>query len=365
MNTNNKVIIRSRDQTTTLPLTALDFSTFQTTWEKNSSYQVAFTAYDDSSLSFALLQVENSVLYDGQEYIIKQATDTYSGGVHSIQITATHIFYQLNNRRQNDVRKGDVSYSLQDALNFLMSVAPEYHYQVFGDINTHKTLTDFGNCTVTDGLSTISSNFGIYAIVPDNHTINLFSEANWVKKTGKAYYYRHDTSDVQLQYDSSNIVNRVQIVSTNDTPQFQPFYVTDDDSIKQWGIRDGERVENDQNNDTSGNVATAKRMLVTQPDLALTITTQAKNISKGEQWTLVIPESGITTKVQVVSITDTPFFLGSTQVSLNNTRQNFLDAFNARNREITELRGKMSSTSNGGGEANKANMWVIGKVSEV
>lgn len=353
-----KLIVRSKDQGKQLPITSLDFSSFTTTWEKNSSYQLAFTAYDDGGLAFNLLLIENSLIWDGQEYIIKQATDSYSSGVHSVQVTATHVYYQLNNRRQYDVNKGDVSFTLESALSFLFAPTNDYGYVLHGDFGSSHTLTDFGNCSITDGISTLSSSFGIYAVVPDNHVVHLYSKANWVKDTNKAYYYRHDTSEVSLQYDSTGIVNRVQVVSTNEVKQFDPFYVTDDDSIKEWGIHDGERVENDKDNNTGANIATANRMMVPQPSIALTVNTLAENIEKGELWTLVIPENGIQTKVQVVSITDTPFLPNTKQVSLNNTRQNFLDTFNARDQELTKMKDKMTSGY------QQPNMWVIGKADE-
>ncbi|KMK52934.1 Prophage endopeptidase tail [Fructobacillus sp. EFB-N1] len=352
-------MVRSRDQTTTVPVPSLDFSTLQTTWEKNSSYQIAFTAYDDESLAFSLLTVENSVFWAGQEYIIKQSTDGYSGGVHTVQITATHVFYQLNNRRQNTVQKGDVSYTIQSALQFLTGEITGYSFNVVGNLNSSHTITDFGNCSITDGLSTIASTFNVYAIVPDNYTVNLYSEANWTNDVGRQFFYRNNTSDVQLQYDSSGIVNRVQVVSTNETPQFDPFYVTDDDSIKQWGIRDGERVENDKNNNTGPNIASAKAKMVTVPNLTLTVKVQENDVHMGDIWTLVIPENGITTKLQVVSIVDTPFLKNNMQVTLNNTKQNFLDSFNANAKKLANI--QLNNNSNKGFSFN---IWTVGKVSE-
>ncbi|MDD9139307.1 phage tail protein, partial [Fructobacillus sp. CRL 2054] len=292
-------------------------------WEKNNSYQLDFTSFDDGSESFNLLTVENSIFWNGQEYIIKQANDGYAQGIHTVQVTATHVFYQLNARRQNNVNKGDATYNIWGALSFLTSDVSDYSFDVVGDLNSTQTITDFGNCTIMDGLSTISSTFGVYAIVPDNKHVVLYSEANFVKATRKAFFYQNNSSDISLQYDSSTIVNRVQVVSTSDTPQFSPFYVTDDDSIKQWGVCDGERVENDKDNNTSASAATAKRKLVPVPSLSLTVSTQTEDVQMGEQWTLVIPESDIKTAVQVVSIVDTPFIPHNTQVTLNNTRQNF------------------------------------------
>lgn len=61
----DKVVIQSRDGKSTQALSSLNFSTFRLTRTKNEAYQVDFQAYDDGSLGFALLQVENLVQYDG------------------------------------------------------------------------------------------------------------------------------------------------------------------------------------------------------------------------------------------------------------------------------------------------------------
>ncbi|MDD9139305.1 hypothetical protein H7198_06865, partial [Fructobacillus sp. CRL 2054] len=76
-----------------------------------------------------------------------------------------------------------------------------------------------------------------------------------------------------------------------------------------------------------------------------------------EQWTLVIPESDIKTAVQVVSIVDTPFIPHNTQVTLNNTRQNFLDSFNANQRKLATIQRKQAENKGG-----KLNIWTVGRV---
>lgn len=150
-----KVVIQSRDGKSTQALSSLDFGTFQITITKNEAYQLDFQAYDDGSLGFALLQVENLVQYDGQTYVIKQVTDDNTGGIHRITVVATHIFYQLNNLFQYSVKTGDNFLSLTDALWFLFSgIGDGYSYRIHGNFS-NKTLTDFGNTSVIEGLSTI------------------------------------------------------------------------------------------------------------------------------------------------------------------------------------------------------------------
>ena len=52
-----------------------------------------FTAYDDKSLAYSLLQIQNHLLFVGQEYVIKQCQRNYQNGVNNIQVTATHIAF--------------------------------------------------------------------------------------------------------------------------------------------------------------------------------------------------------------------------------------------------------------------------------
>lgn len=354
-----KVIIKSHDGQNQQMLAAIKWDTFQTVWSKNESYQLSFTAYDDVSLSFNLLSVENSVIYDGQEYVIKQIVDDYNGGEHSVQVTATHIMYNLNSVFQYSLKAGDVSLTLSEALSFLFKNVKNYSYKVHGTFNSSKKMTDFGNTSITEGLSSLKETFKIYAIIPDGHVIHLYSEKEYVIKTNKVFRYRHDTTEVQLQYDSVSMVNQVQAVSTAEKPLFSPFLVSNDDSIKQWGVRQGARVESDTISDANQMKTLASQSFVLQPTISLALTSaENQSVKMGEIWAVQILETGLLTKVEVVSITRTPFSdVTPIQIELNNSRANYLDAQKAQNKIIKNI--KASS----GGDSS-INMWVVGNVEE-
>lgn len=349
----NKVIIQSHDDKTTQVLSGLDFSTFQLTITKNEAYQLDFTANDDGSVGFNLLTVENIVIYDGQKYVIKQVTDDNTDGKHTITVTAMHIFYQLNNIFQFNVKTGDNSFTLTQALKFLFNgVSGGYSYRINGTFNSSKTLTDFGNTSVVEGLSTLKDAFNVYAIVPDNMTINLYDEKSYVKKTYKAFRYRHDTSSMQLQYDSSTMVNRVQAVSTAETPAFKPFIVQDNDSINKWGVHDGARVESDSINDTNAMKTLASQSFILEPTISITVvSTENDGVAIGEQWHVLLPDSALSTAVEVVSVVTMPLATTAVQVTLNNNRSNFLDAQRVKSEDLKQASGKSSMP-----------MWVIGEV---
>lgn len=354
----NKVIVQSRDKATTQVLTNFDFNTLQITRTKNEAYQIDLTAYDDHSIAFNLLTIENLIIFNGQTYVIKQATDDNTGGVHSVNITAMHIFYQLNQLYQYNVKTGDNSFTLAQALKYLFAgVSGGYAYRIHGTFNGSKTLTDFGNTPIVEGLSTLKSTFGIYAIVPDGLTIHLYDEKSYVTDTNKVFRYLYDTAQVQLQFDSSTMVNAVQAVSTMEKPAFKPFTVKDDDSIAKWGLKQGARVESDTITDTNAMKTLASQSFVLEPTISLTVSTAVnEEVTIGEKWTVQIPAQQITTKVEVISVVDFPLSPTTPQqVTLNNTRVNFLDVQRA---QLQQLKQAQTNAKN----SAVSNMWTVGEV---
>ncbi len=215
MDTKDKVLVQSHDGNQLAIVTCLKFDTLQVQWEKNSSFQLSFTALNNGELDFYLLQSENYIWYEGQQYVIKQYQNSLNGDKNEMQITATHVYYQLNNIRQDEIKVGENSFSLPNAMDWLMRNAKDYSYKIHGNFSGNKKISDFGNCTVGDGISMLLEAFNIYCVYPDNKIIHLYSEAEWVKKTDKLLGYRYNTSTVQLQVDSTSFSNKIWVVSTH------------------------------------------------------------------------------------------------------------------------------------------------------
>lgn len=174
-----------------------------------------------------------------------------------------------------------------------------------------------------------------------------------MKATHKVFRYRNDTSAVQLQYDATSIVNTVQAVSTAETPAFSPFIVQNDDSVAKWGIKNGARVESDSITSVDAMSDLASQSFVLDPSLAMTVTSAGnEDVALGEAWTVQMLDNGFQTSVEVVSIVRAPFATTAVQITLNNTRKNYLDAQKAQASAI-ETAKKTNTTGN---------MWVIGKV---
>lgn len=100
MVTDNKVKVRGVGRTETEPLNCIDPDSFYVDWEINSAWSIQFTAYDDKSFAYSMLDAQASLFFDGQEYIIKQAEPDASGKVNTIDVVATHVYFELSRIRK-------------------------------------------------------------------------------------------------------------------------------------------------------------------------------------------------------------------------------------------------------------------------
>ena len=100
MVTDNKVKVRGVGRTETEPLNCIDPDSFYVDWEVNSAWSIQFTARDDGSFAYSMLDAQASLFFDGQEYIIKQAEPDASGKVNTIDVVATHVYFELSRIRK-------------------------------------------------------------------------------------------------------------------------------------------------------------------------------------------------------------------------------------------------------------------------
>ena len=100
MVTDNKVKVRGVGRTETEPLDCIDPDSFYVDWEVNSAWSIQFTARDDGSFAYSMLDAQASLFFDGQEYIIKQVEPDASGKVNTIDVVATHVYFELSRIRK-------------------------------------------------------------------------------------------------------------------------------------------------------------------------------------------------------------------------------------------------------------------------
>lgn len=206
-------------------------------WSLNDTYQVQFTAWDDGSPAYQLLQIQSLVQVDGQWFVIKQIQPDYSGGINTVAITGTHIALEYLNQHR---AYGDLTHAKwkmngqtlgtddPDAANNvqLTKVTPQKIIDYFGlkwtqDAGLNfKIHGDFNEAQVNlnqdlqwkEVLDLILSTWSTTVIWPDNQTIHIYSAKEFYQDRGHRIDYLHDTSEVQLSYDSTNLSNGARLV---------------------------------------------------------------------------------------------------------------------------------------------------------
>lgn len=332
----DKVLVKGLNSADKEPLNCILFNSFQVQWEQNSTYQVQFTAWDDRSEAYEMLGVEASVFFDGQEYIVKTNEPDIVGGIETKQITCMHVYNEVSRIRQRNVNTGDKTYSVTDVLDFYFKDNTYgFAYRVYGTFDK-QVITDLGNSSGKDCLSKILETWPDAVVFPDNKIIQVYSGEAFKQSLGGRLDYPNNSNEVKITNDSQALVNQVKaygkekdIGTDNDVVSyyFNPITVSDNDSIKKWGLHIGDDISDDRFTSAASMEAYAKSQL--QPNPALTIeviaSTNVKPIA-GEVRRLEIRPKSFVTNVQVMSYTWYPFDPSQgTDIILNNTEQTILD----------------------------------------
>lgn len=211
------------------------WETLHMQWEKNSTYQISFTAYNarDADL-YEMISVESSLWLNGQEWIVKKCDETkQNGGVATKEVTAWHVYnqvlqvYQYDKVDDNYGAKADDSkedtaaqakeYSIQDLLDYYFKGNElGFTYEVHGNFSKRK-LMDVGGGSGKDCLSKIADTWTDAIIYPDNRKIQIYSAAEFFKDRGRRLDYQHNASMVKDGNDSSEIINIIKCVGGKHT----------------------------------------------------------------------------------------------------------------------------------------------------
>lgn len=387
VNENLKVTVKSLLGTDTQALNCILWNSFYLQWEVNSTYEIQFTAYDDGSVGWSMLTIEGTLTFNGQQYIIKNLTPDSSEGVDTIQVVADHIYNDCSRIYQHSVKTGELTYSPNDVLAYYFDGnSYGFTYEVKGSFE-NDTITDLGNSSAKDGLSKITDTWPTAIIYPDNKHIVVYSPDEFYKDQGNRIDYLHDTREVQLSYDSNDLINQMMVYgkeiendddsdSDDDVTRyyFEPHLVTDDDSVKKWGLHPGDDLSDERFTNSSAMDAYAKSQMITEPALSIDVTMDSNDQPvAGELRRLEIRSTNYVTKTGVVAFQWYPFDpTQNTTMTLNNTAQTILDYQASTSTSIQEalkqqqqiINNYSKTINNNGGSSLNINPWSTDQIKQ-
>ena len=254
----DKLLVRGLKRTEIEPLglSSLDPDSFYITWAMNETWQLQFTARDDGSVAYNMLDDESSVFYDGQEYIVKQCIPDFVDGTKAKDVVATHVYNEVSRIRkykqyidtsdpssgqstnvkanpddtgsssdnssvtqngnttitktdEGDNQENQIWYSLEDVLKYYLDGnSLGFTYQIIGDFGKSR-IEQLQDGNGTDMLSKIVEHWPNAVIFPDNRNIRVYNINDLAKDYGNRLDYEYNTTEFKLTYDSTSLTNEV------------------------------------------------------------------------------------------------------------------------------------------------------------
>lgn len=263
-----KILVQGVNRAEKEPLNLFDPKSVQIQWEVNQTWSLQLTAYNDGSLAYQMLESEASIFLDNQEYIIKQVVDDSSSGLDSVQVTATHVYFEVQKIRkykdyvdptdkdkQTDVKvlktdstksddsnnaktdtnektegntttkittkttdetqqdnQNQVTYSIQDVLDhWLKDNKLGFTYEVIGSFEK-KELEELKDGTGADMLSKISDTWNNAIIYSDNRKIRVYLADKFNLNRGNRIDYLNNANEIKFSTDSTSLTNMVYCI---------------------------------------------------------------------------------------------------------------------------------------------------------
>lgn len=225
-------------------------------WEVNNTYQAQFTAWDDGSEAFSMLNVQNSVLINGDWFVIKQLQPDYTGGVNTVEVTCNHLYldwasrnfsyygntmkWTMNGQVYNPnasegltkaeveakgdtdddsaTDNADITQSLdpKGVIDHFISPQANITFSYHGDFSQQNIVVN-QDLSFTDVLSLITSTWTTAVIFPKGLDIGIYTSDAFYQNHGTRVDYLHDTPQMQLAYDTTSITNGARLISPTAT----------------------------------------------------------------------------------------------------------------------------------------------------
>lgn len=321
------IFIQDYEKTKKEILTDYDKSTFTENWQENETWEISFTIVKTkfNELAFDLVDYENSVFFNGQEFIVKQMGVSAEGAAITKTVTATHIYYTMQDGFQYDTITG--ARSISQLLTHVFSAGSRgFTWEVIDPNKKFLTVQqeNFGNGNYLKLVEKILKDYDAI-VIPDNKNLTFFPRSEYGKKTEEQIRYKYNTDSVKFDIDTFNLKTQIKGFGKkkeDDTYYFTPITYTSKQSEK-WGIRVQSPVSDDRYTVSGNMLERLKQDLQDYPTITGTVTMKWRvEPNKGDYVAFVYEPLGVNTYIQVVGIKTYPALENKPpEITLSNTKK--------------------------------------------
>lgn len=255
--------------------------------------QYTLTVYQlaDDKYSYQLCQNKNYIIINGQKYTINIVEETHNNGIPNRQLTVTHWLFDVENIRYDSIANADeTTYSISQLLSYFNFATMGVEVRVIGNFDSIQ-IQNFGKLGAWNMIKTyiIGEMFGIVDF--DGNVIYVYSETEFEKAVSGNLVYYGDTDSIQLQLDSTSIVNKCHILGKPTDDTNTSYYVdqeySNQDSIDKYGVWYGDEQSNENYSIAADFIAYLDKTLQLAPTLQLTTSQYSLEYGLGDTLNLI------------------------------------------------------------------------------
>lgn len=321
------LIIRNYEQTEEELLVDYDKGSFFENWQESETWELSLTVRlnEQNKVSYDLVTFESSIIYQGQEFIIKQLTDGGEGAFLFKSVVATHVYYSIAEGYQYNTVTG--RRTMRQLLTHVFAAGNSGFTWSLIDPNNvlgSRDVENFGDDSYLGLINKLLSDFGA-VVIPDNKHLTFYPSGSYGQKTEQQIRYKHNTDDVRFDIDTLNL--RTQIrgfggTDDDDREYFSPITYTSPESAK-WGIRIQQPVRDERYQVAANMRERLIRELQDQPSISGVVNLKwAVEIDKGDFVPFIYEPLNINTYIQVVGYKKYPALPNKPpEIVLSNTKK--------------------------------------------
>lgn len=320
-------MIRNYEETKEEILVDYDKESFSVSWQQNETWELSVTVQrtKGNQITFDLIDYENYVVFDGQQYSIKQMRPYASGSQIYKDVVATHVYYTIQDGWQYDTISG--TKSINDLLTHIFKAGNRgFSWEVVDPNNVFlkKEQENFGNDNYLNLINEILEDYGA-VVIPNNKHLVFYPISEYGNITEQQIRYKYNTDEVSFDIDTYALKTQIKGFGKkkeDDSYYFNPVTYTSPESQK-WGIRIQDPIEDERYTIQNNMIEYLKQQLHDYPDVSGSVTLKwAVSLNKGDKVLFVYEPLNISTYIQVVGITNHPAIPNKApEITLSNTKK--------------------------------------------
>lgn len=328
------IIVRNYEQTKKEILVGYDKDSFYENWQQNETWEIGLSVTNLINQEvFDLIEYESSIIFNGQEFIIKKMTENVVGGLVTKQIVATHIYYTIQDGYQYEKVTG--TKSINQLLTHIFKAGNRgFTWEIIDPNKKFLTVQqeNFGDGNYLKLINELLSDYNA-VVIPDNKHLMFYPISEYGQKVEEQIRYKYNTDEVTFDIDTYSLKTQIkgygklkEGINTENPKDsdyvFTPITYTSPES-KKWGIRIQDPI-NDERYTVSGNMLDRlKNELQDYPSISGSVNLKwGINPQKGDYVPFIYEPLNINTYIQVVGIKTYPAIPNKPpEITLSNTKK--------------------------------------------